>query len=115
MKRRLSSWISPVKATVAALVVAAVAFGVRDTARAGDGDDRAVVCLSPNATQDAIRTNKARRLAEFRHLLDGEIVRADLCPADDGLVYRVTVLTGNGMVRRVVLDAQSGRLMYTGR
>lgn len=71
-------------------------------------------CLGGAAVQEILAQGKARRLAEIRRGLGGDIVRADLCRSPAGLVYRVTLLDDSGRVRKVLLDATSGRLMYDG-
>ena len=71
-------------------------------------------CLGGAAVQEILSQGKAKRLAQIRRGLVGDIVRADLCRADGGLVYRVTLLDDAGRVRRVLLDASSGRMVYDG-
>jgi len=72
-------------------------------------------CLGAVGTHEAVRSGRVLRLAEIRRNLDGELLRADLCRGGDLLVYRVTLLDRLGHVRRVLLDAGSGRLMYDAR
>ncbi|TBW40975.1 hypothetical protein EYW49_02120 [Siculibacillus lacustris] len=74
-----------------------------------------IVCLGTAAAQGAIRDGRARRFAEVGRDLDGDLLRADLCRSDDTLLYRVTVLDHGGRVRRLQIDATSGRMMYDGR
>lgn len=69
-------------------------------------------CLSGAVVQEVLLQGKARRLAEIRRNLVGDIVRADLCRAGALLVYRVTLLDAAGKVRRVLLDATTGRIVY---
>lgn len=69
-------------------------------------------CLGGSAVQEILTQGKARRLAEIRRGLTGEIVRADLCRSNGLLVYRVTLLDDVGRVRRVLLDAGTGRMVY---
>ena len=71
-------------------------------------------CLSGAAVQEMLAAGKVRRLAEIRRGLVGEIVRADLCRSGNALVYRVTLLDAGGRVRRILLDASSGRMLYDG-
>ncbi len=73
-------------------------------------------CLAPAAVDRALREGRAVRLAEIARRFEGEIVRAELCGGDDGiLVYRVTLLDSRGSVRRILLDARDGRVVYDGR
>lgn len=71
-------------------------------------------CLPGAVVQELLAEGKVRRLAEIRRGLTGDIVRADLCRWGALLVYRVTLLDGVGRVRRVLLDASSGRMVYDG-
>ena len=58
---------------------------------------------------------EAMRLATIARGLGGEVLRAELCEERGGLVYRITLIDGRGSVRRVVLDARDGRVVYDGR
>jgi hypothetical protein len=69
-------------------------------------------CLSPTAIQDALINGRVLRLADIRHKLQGDIVSADLCRNNGKLAYLVTVLTPEGIVRRVSVDANSGEMVY---
>jgi hypothetical protein len=69
-------------------------------------------CLSGAVVQEVLVQGKVRRLAEIKRHLVGDIVRADLCRSGSLLVYRVTLLDADGKVRRVLLDATSGRIVY---
>ena len=68
-------------------------------------------CLSVSATQDALLSGSAMRLADIKRQLDGDIVKADLCRSEGKLAYWVTVLTRDGLVKRVTVDAKSGEPM----
>lgn len=72
-------------------------------------------CLDAAAQRAAVETGTARRFATLGRTLDGDVLRADLCRADAGLVYRVVVIDDGGRVRHLRLDAASGRLLYDGR
>ncbi len=72
-------------------------------------------CLSVAATQEALLSGNALRLADIRRRLDGDIVKADLCRSKGKLAYMVTVLTRDGMVKRVTVDASSGEMIYGGQ
>lgn len=99
---------------VALVAVLLVLFAAGEGARAG-GMPVVTECLGGAAVQEILAQGKARRLAEIRRGLSGDIVRADLCRVGDGmLVYRVTLLDDLGKVRRVLLDASSGRMVYDG-
>ncbi len=72
-------------------------------------------CLSAAGIQEALVAGRALRLADIRRKLKGDIVKADLCQDGGKLAYLVTVLTPEGMVRRVTVDASSGEMMYGGQ
>jgi uncharacterized membrane protein YkoI len=69
-------------------------------------------CLNAAGIQEALVAGRAQRLAEIRRKLKGDIVRADLCHDNGKLAYLVTILTPDGMVRRVTVDASSGEMLY---
>jgi uncharacterized membrane protein YkoI len=95
----------------AALLLSAAALlqPAATAARAQDG------CL----TQDEIREEVAQRrvvtqvtaLRVARSHIGGEAVRARLCRGENGLVYVITALKRDGKVIRVLVDAQSGKLV----
>ena len=61
------------------------------------------------ASQQAIPLGRAVRAVRGR--VGGEVVRARLCESEAGPVYRLTVLSRNGKVRRATVDATNGRLI----
>ncbi|NLH79272.1 MAG: hypothetical protein GX458_00290 [Phyllobacteriaceae bacterium] len=79
------------------------------------GEEGGGVCLAPAAAAQAVRDGRVERLADVTRSLVGDILHADLCDGGTGLVYRVVVIDDLGRVRRVVLDARTGRLVYDGR
>lgn len=89
----------------AALLTSPLAARAADPPRIGE-------CLAGPVVQEVLAQGRVKRLAEIRRNLSGEIVRADLCEAAGVLVYRVTLLDGGGRVRRLLVDAASGRLVY---
>lgn len=95
------------------LLAAAILIAGLGGARAAEMP-KAADCLSGPVVQEVLAQGKVRRLAEIRRGLVGDIVRADLCRSGNMLVYRVTLLDGTGLVRRVLLDASSGRMVYDG-
>lgn len=97
---------------LAALLLLTTLSGVR----AGEIEIADHACLAPAAVDRALREGRAVRLTEVVRRFEGEIVRAELCGGDDGgLVYRVTLLDSRGSVRRILLDARDGRVVYDGR
>ena len=55
-----------------------------------------------------VRLDAALRAA--RSKMPGTLVRARLCRGNDGLVYVLTVLAGDGKVARLTVDAAKGTL-----
>jgi len=72
-------------------------------------------CLNAAGIQEALLAGRAQKLADIRRKLKGDIVRADLCHDNGKLAYLVTLLSPNGMVRRVTDDASSGEMLYAPR
>jgi len=70
-------------------------------------------CLSPDAARTAIQQQnlidfpQASRAARIR--ARGEIVSANLCRQDQRLVYVLAILTPEGRVARISVDAKSGK------
>lgn len=110
MVRKLAPLCLAVFTTVAAFAPALAALAPVSSAAQGSGE-----CLTFGAMQEALLEGRARRLAEIRRQLEGDIVKADLCLDNGKLAYRVTVLTASGQVKKVVLDASSGQFMYDKR
>ena len=81
----------------------------------GDEPGVAGPCLGSASTALALREGRAARLGQVARPFVGDILHADLCQGENGLVYRVVVIDELGRVRRVVLDALTGRLVYDGR
>lgn len=69
-------------------------------------------CLTTAAAQDAVAGGRVMRFADVKRRIPGDIVKADLCNTDGKLAYVVTVLSTDGMVKRVALDASSGEMIY---
>ncbi|MCF8478103.1 MAG: PepSY domain-containing protein [Pseudolabrys sp.] len=70
-------------------------------------------CLSKAEQRAAVASGKAVPLAQAIKALNAhgrkaEVVRAELCPRNGGLVYVLTVLARDGKVTRVQVDAASG-------
>src|SRR5262245_10887025 len=72
-------------------------------------------CLSRAEQRAAIESGEAIPLAAARRILrqrlGGELVRARLCHESNRLIYLLTVLTREGKVRRVTLDATNGTVI----
>ena len=111
MVRKLVPFCLAVFTTCAALAPALAALSPAPvTAQTQTGE-----CLTFEDMQEALLDGRATKLAEIRRQLEGDIVKADLCLDAGKLAYRVTVLTRDGLVKKVVLDASSGQFMYDKR
>lgn len=67
-------------------------------------------CLSPSQARAAIANGQAQPLGAIAGAVRGEIVRAELCEQGGRLVYRLSVLSGERLVTRVV-DARTGQVL----
>src|SRR5438874_8327179 len=72
-------------------------------------------CLGREEQRAAIAEGRAIALAAARRLLrerlPGDVVKARLCESPDGLIYMLTVLSHDGKVRRVMIDATNGAVI----
>jgi uncharacterized membrane protein YkoI len=72
-------------------------------------------CLSRTEQRAAIADGRAIPLAVAKRMvrqrISGELLGARLCPGSGRLVYLLTVLTHDGKVRRVTVDASSGTVI----
>jgi len=72
-------------------------------------------CLTRAEQRAAIAAGEAIPLATARQMLrqrmNGELVRARLCHESGRLTYRLTVLTRDGKVRQVTIDATNGTVI----
>jgi uncharacterized membrane protein YkoI len=72
-------------------------------------------CLSRAEQRAAIQAREAIPLAVARRMLRqrkaGELVRARLCKDAGRLIYLLTVLSRDGKVRRVTVDATNGTVI----
>jgi uncharacterized membrane protein YkoI len=73
-------------------------------------------CLSKAEQRAAVASHQAVPLAQAiksLHARDrrAEVVRAELCRRDNGLVYVLTLLARSGKVTRATVDAGSGELI----
>jgi uncharacterized membrane protein YkoI len=72
-------------------------------------------CLSRAEQRAAIQAGEAIPLAAARRMLrqrmGGELVRARLCHDSGRLIYLLTVLSRDGKVRRVSVDATNGTVI----
>ncbi|MCV6574635.1 MAG: hypothetical protein OIF58_02775 [Cohaesibacter sp.] len=72
----------------------------------------AASCLSQQQIREAIDKKQIKHLAVIktavRKVVRGDVVRADVCESNQGLVYQLTILSRSGSVARVLVNAQSG-------
>jgi uncharacterized membrane protein YkoI len=95
--------VSPIPAFIIALAVLAA-----DPSAAAERK-----CLTKEQQRAAIQSGKAVRLAVAVRAVKrrGEVVRARLCEGGKGLVYMLTVLSRDGKVAHVTIDATSGSVL----
>jgi uncharacterized membrane protein YkoI len=89
-------------------MVLAAALLAAAGARAADAD-----CLSKAERRAVLSSGKAISLAQAIRAVkppQGEVVGARLCKGGTGYVYLLTLLSRDGKVRLVTVDAVSGRL-----
>ena len=74
----------------------------------------AASCLSSEQTRQAIGDGRAKHLSEIKNALSrivrGEVIKAQLCNHQTGLVYKLTVLSRTGKVTRIQLDARTAKV-----
>jgi uncharacterized membrane protein YkoI len=68
-------------------------------------------CLTRAEQRAAIAAGEAIPLAVARQRTSGELVRARLCRDARRLIYLLTVLSRDGKVRQVTVDATSGMVI----
>lgn len=74
-------------------------------------------CLNAVEQRAAISTGRALPLAKVHAMIrghrrqKGDIIRARLCEGPDGLVYLLTLLSRNGKVSRLTVDAAKGTVI----
>ncbi len=108
------------RASAAALLMLAVALAAAHaeepvrTAHAGI-DLAARACLNQKERRTLVENGTVLRLAAavnaVRSHLPGTLIRARLCRRGDGFAYVLTVLSHDGKVTRVAVDAVKGTLV----
>jgi uncharacterized membrane protein YkoI len=72
-------------------------------------------CLSQAQARQAVESGQARPWSQIRAglggAINGNVVDTQLCQSGGGLVYVVSVLSGDGSVHRLTVDARSGALL----
>ena len=100
-------------AAIALLLIASA------TAATAAEKDKARVCLSKSEQKAAISNGQAVTLAQAIRSVRGsvrgrgsrEVVNAQLCREERGLVYLLTVLARDGKVTHMTVDATSGKIV----
>ena len=103
--------------SVLGLTVVAALTALSVPARAASPEDRA--CLSKAEQKAALSSGQAVTLASAIRSVRGsvrgrgsrEVVKARLCREQNGLVYRLTLLTRDGKVTHTAVDATSGKVV----
>ena len=75
----------------------------------------AAQCLAADKVRAAISEGRAKSLVEIKQaanaVVAGDVIKANLCSDAGKLTYELVVLAGSGTVTRLVLDAQSGKVI----
>ena len=98
---------------------AAIAVVLVAAALSAHAEDAARACLSKSEQRAAISTGQAVTLAQAIRSARGsvrgsgsrEVVNAKLCREEKGLVYLLTVLSRDGKVTHMTVDATSGKVV----
>ncbi len=74
------------------------------------------LCLSPGDTVEILNAHEVVTPSEVlvharRAVPNSEVLRASLCRETDKLVYRIMLLTKDGRIVRVTVDAPSGKVV----
>ena len=95
--------------------LAALAVVLLAAAHPARAEDQARVCLSKSEQRAAISNGQAVTLAQAIRSARGrgsqEVVNAKLCRKEKGLVYLLTVLSRDGKVTHMTVDATSGKVV----
>ena len=99
--------------------LAALAVVFLAAAHPARAEDRARACLSKSEQRAAISNGQAVTLAQAIRSARGsvrgrgsqEVVNAKLCREEKGLVYLLTVLSRDGKVTHMTVDATSGKVV----
>ena len=99
--------------------LAAIAVVLVASALPARAEDATRVCLSKSEQRAAISSGQAVTLAQAIRSARGsvpghgsrEVVNAKLCREEKGLVYLLTVLSRDGKVTRMTVDATSGKVV----
>lgn len=68
-------------------------------------------CLSAADARQAVQAGEALRLGDLKQLVPGDIVGAALCDQNGQLIYRLGVMSSNGKVKKLNVDAQTGDVL----
>jgi ribose 1,5-bisphosphokinase PhnN len=109
------------KRTLAILALSAAVLGATLAPEPATADEQ-LVCLSKSDQRAAISNGQAVPLAMAMHSVRSvrtakrsrgsrEVIKARLCREAKGLVYVLTVLSGDGKVTHTSVDATSGKVV----
>ena len=99
--------------------LAAIAVVLVAAALSAHAEEQAQLCLSKSEQRAAISSGQAVTLAQAIRSARGsvrgrgsqEVVNAKLCREEKGLVYLLTVLSRDGKVTHMTVDATSGKVV----
>jgi uncharacterized membrane protein YkoI len=105
----------PVSMTALMMRIVAIVVVLVAAVRLAHAADEVHACLSKSEQRAAISTGQAVTLAQAIRSVRGhgsrEVVNAKLCREEKGLVYLLTVLSRDGKVTRMTVDATSGKVV----
>lgn len=94
------------------------AYGAGTTAQSYSGGQVAQACLSSQQIYAAVETGRAVPLQALVGAIEAQFggsvqsrPRPQLCQAGNGLVYKVSVLTANGQLFTLTVDAATGSIL----
>ncbi len=75
----------------------------------------AAQCLGAEAVRAAVSQGRAKSLVAITKaantVVSGDVIKANLCSAGGKLSYELVILSRQGNVTRLVLDAKSGKVL----
>jgi uncharacterized membrane protein YkoI len=102
--------MNPIKVFAATVLCTALALGV-PSSLAGDGKKPHEQDAIREALQRGEALPLARILAIAQQAVPGDVIEVELERERNALIYEIKVLTSNGRVREVEIDARTGSIL----
>ena len=104
--------MKPVRILVATLMLSAAALAATQSVTAGNEDKSQ---SEHDAVRDALRRGDVLPLAKVLAIaaqhVPGDVVKVELEQEEHVLIYEIKVLTQNGRVREIEIDARTGAVL----